>query len=173
MESTEGEGSIFRFAIPTTRVEASGEKSASEFQHDRTRQSDKVAMRILVAEDHPVNRKILQEYLEKLGYEADVCTNGVEAIDAISQNAYDIVLMDIHMPVMDGLKATNLLHRLIPEDRIPPIIAVTGNSKREDKEACLEIGMRDFISKPVMLSELKRVLQQWGPSDEPQVGLVK
>jgi PAS domain S-box-containing protein len=170
VESTEGEGSVFRFAIPTTRVEASGEKSASEFQHDRTRQSDKVAMRILVAEDHPVNRKILQEYLEKLGYEADVCTNGVEAIDAISQNAYDIVLMDIHMPVMDGLKATNLLHRLIPQDRIPPIIAVTGNSRREDKEACLEIGMRDFISKPVMLSELKRVLQQWGPSDEPRIG---
>lgn len=169
VESTEGKGSIFRFAIPAARVEASGEKSASEFQHDRTRQSDKVAMRILVAEDHPVNRKILQEYLEKLGYQADVCTNGVEAIDAISQNAYDIVLMDIHMPVMDGLKATDLLHRLIPEDRIPPIIAVTGNTKREDKEACLEIGMRDFISKPVMLSELKRVLQQWGPSDEPRL----
>jgi PAS domain S-box-containing protein len=169
VESTEGKGSIFRFAIPAARVEASGEKSASEFQHDRTRQSDKVAMRILVAEDHPVNRKILQEYLEKLGYQADVCTNGVEAIDAISQNVYDIVLMDIHMPVMDGLKATDLLHRLIPEDRIPPIIAVTGNTKREDKEACLEIGMRDFISKPVMLSELKRVLQQWGPSDEPRL----
>lgn len=169
VESTEGKGSTFRFAIPTTRVEASGEESASQFQHDRTRQSDKVSMRILVAEDHPVNRKILQEYLEKLGYQADVCTNGVEAIDAISQNVYDIVLMDIHMPVMDGLKATNLLHRLIPQDRIPPIIAVTGNTRREDKEACLQIGMRDFISKPVMLSELKRVLQQWGPSDEPRL----
>lgn len=169
VESTEGEGSTFRFAVPATSVDATSEQTASEFHHDRTRQSDKVAMRILVAEDHPVNRKILREYLEKLGYHADVCTNGVEAIDAISQNAYDIVLMDIHMPVMDGLKATDLLHRLIPRDRIPPIIAVTGNAKREEKEACLEIGMRDFISKPVMLSELKRVLQQWGPRDEPQL----
>ncbi|WP_458125093.1 PAS domain S-box protein [Paenibacillus sp. Z3-2] len=169
VESTEGEGSTFRFAVPATSVDASAEQTASQFHHDRTRQSDKVAMRILVAEDHPVNRKILREYLEKLGYHADVCTNGVEAIDAISQNAYDIVLMDIHMPVMDGLKATDLLHRLIPQDRIPPIIAVTGTAKREDKEACLEIGMRDFISKPVMLSELKRVLQQWGPTDEPQL----
>lgn len=169
VESTEGEGSTFRFAVPATSLDASAEQAASQFHHDRTRQSDKVAMRILVAEDHPVNRKILREYLEKLGYHADVCTNGVEAIDAISQTAYDIVLMDIHMPVMDGLKATDLLHRLIPQDRIPPIIAVTGNAKREDKEACLEIGMRDFISKPVMLSELKRVLQQWGPTDEPQL----
>ncbi|CAM4392382.1 PAS domain S-box protein [Paenibacillus xylanexedens] len=169
VESTEGEGSTFRFAVPAASVEASAEQTASQFHHDRTRQSDKVAMRILVAEDHPVNRKILREYLEKLGYHADVCTNGVEAIDAISQNAYDIVLMDIHMPVMDGLKATDLLHRLIPQDRIPPIIAVTANAKREDKEACLEMGMRDFISKPVMLSELKRVLQQWGPRDEPQL----
>ncbi|WP_339304477.1 PAS domain S-box protein [Paenibacillus sp. FSL R5-0519] len=169
VESTEGGGSTFRFAVPAASVDASAEQTASQFHHDRTRQSDKVAMRILVAEDHPVNRKILREYLEKLGYQADVCTNGVEAIDAISQNAYDIVLMDIHMPVMDGLKATDLLHRLIPRDRIPPIIAVTGNAKREDKEACLEIGMRDFISKPVMLSELKRVLQQWGPRDEPQL----
>ncbi|WKL04864.1 ATP-binding protein [Paenibacillus amylolyticus] len=169
VESIEGEGSTFRFAVPAASVDASAEQTASQFHHDRTRQSDKVAMRILVAEDHPVNRKILREYLEKLGYQADVCTNGVEAIDAISQNAYDIVLMDIHMPVMDGLKATDLLHRLIPQDRIPPIIAVTGNTKREDKEACLEIGMRDFISKPVMLSELKRVLQQWGPRDEPQL----
>lgn len=169
VESTEGEGSTFRFAVPAASVDASAEQTASQFHHDRTRQSDKVAMRILVAEDHPVNRKILREYLEKLGYHADVCTNGVEAIDAISQNAYDIVLMDIHMPVMDGLKATDLLHRLIPQDRIPPIIAVTGNAKREDKEACLEMGMRDFISKPVMLSELKRVLQQWGPRDEPQL----
>ncbi|MDQ0658934.1 PAS domain S-box protein [Paenibacillus sp. W2I17] len=169
VESIEGEGSTFRFAVPAASVDASAEQTASQFHHDRTRQSDKVAMRILVAEDHPVNRKILREYLEKLGYQADVCTNGVEAIDAISQNAYDIVLMDIHMPVMDGLKATDLLHRLIPQDRIPPIIAVTGNAKREDKEACLEIGMRDFISKPVMLSELKRVLQQWGPRDEPQL----
>ncbi|WFR63325.1 PAS domain S-box protein [Paenibacillus amylolyticus] len=169
VESIEGEGSTFRFAVPAASVDASAEQTASQFHHDRTRQSDKVAMRILVAEDHPVNRKILREYLEKLGYQADVCTNGVEAIDAISQNAYDIVLMDIHMPVMDGLKATDLLHRLIPRDRIPPIIAVTGNAKREDKEACLEIGMRDFISKPVMLSELKRVIQQWGPRDEPQL----
>ncbi|MEK3706014.1 PAS domain S-box protein [Paenibacillus sp. FSL R7-0198] len=169
VESIEGEGSTFRFAVPAASVDASAEQTASQFHHDRTRQSDKVAMRILVAEDHPVNRKILREYLEKLGYQADVCTNGVEAIDAISQNAYDIVLMDIHMPVMDGLKATDLLHRLIPQDRIPPIIAVTGNTKREDKEACLEIGMRDFISKPVMLSELKRVLQQWGPRDEPRL----
>ncbi|MET3833699.1 PAS domain S-box-containing protein [Paenibacillus sp. DS2363] len=169
VESIEGEGSTFRFAVPAASVDASAEQTASQFHHDRTRQSDKVAMRILVAEDHPVNRKILREYLEKLGYHADVCTNGVEAIDAISQNAYDIVLMDIHMPVMDGLKATDLLRRLIPQDRIPPIIAVTGNAKREDKEACLEMGMRDFISKPVMLSELKRVLQQWGPRDEPQL----
>ncbi|MGE6667502.1 PAS domain S-box protein [Paenibacillus xylanexedens] len=169
VESIEGEGSTFRFAVPAASVDASAEQTASQFHHDRTRQSDKVAMRILVAEDHPVNRKILREYLEKLGYHADVCTNGVEAIDAISQNAYDIVLMDIHMPVMDGLKATDLLRRLIPQDRIPPIIAVTANAKREDKEACLEMGMRDFISKPVMLSELKRVLQQWGPRDEPQL----
>ncbi|MFC9711392.1 PAS domain S-box protein [Paenibacillus sp. NPDC056933] len=169
VESEEGKGSTFRFAVPATSVDVSAEKTARQFSHDRTRQGDKVAMRILVAEDHPVNRKILTEYLEKLGYQADVCTNGVEAIEAISQNTYDIVLMDLQMPVMDGLKATDLVHRLIPQERIPAIIAVTGNAKREDKEACLEIGMRDFISKPVMLSELKRVLQQWGPTDEPQL----
>ncbi|WP_440115774.1 PAS domain S-box protein [Paenibacillus sp. QZ-Y1] len=169
VESEDGEGSTFRFAIPSTSVDAAAEQSARQFKDDRTRQGDKVARRILVAEDHPVNRKILTEYLEKLGYQADVCSNGVEAIEAISQNAYDIVLMDLQMPVMDGLKATDLVHRLIPQERIPAIIAVTGNAKREDKEACLEIGMRDFISKPVMLSELKRVLQQWGPTDEPQL----
>ncbi|MHA7581029.1 PAS domain S-box protein [Paenibacillus vandeheii] len=171
VESKDGEGSTFRFAVPATSVDATAEaeQSARQFSHDRTRQGDKVAMRILVAEDHPVNRKILTEYLEKLGYQADVCANGVEAIEAISQNAYDIVLMDLQMPVMDGLKATDLVHRLIPQERIPAIIAVTGNAKREDKEACLELGMRDFISKPIMLSELKRVLQQWGPADEPQL----
>ncbi|MCG7379307.1 PAS domain S-box protein [Paenibacillus sp. ACRSA] len=169
VESEEAEGSTFRFAVPATSVDVPEEEAARQFSHDRTRQGDKIPISILVAEDHPVNRKILTEYLEKLGYTPDVCTNGVEAIEAISQKTYDIVLMDIQMPVMDGLKATDLVHRLIPQDRLPTIIAVTGNSKREDKEACLEIGMRDFISKPVMLSELKRVLQQWGPADQPQL----
>ena len=113
--------------------------------------------RILLAEDNVNNQKVARLSLERLGFRADVVSTGVEAVDAVQRSAYDIVLMDVHMPEMDGLDAT----RQIRGDRSshqPYIIAVTANATIADREACIEAGMNAYISKPYRLRDLRRVL---------------
>ena len=117
-------------------------------------QADRHPLRILVAEDNIVNQKLALRLLRAMGYEADVAANGLEAIDAVERQPYDIVLMDMQMPEMDGLEATRVIHeRLAPEQR-PRIVAMTANVTDEDRREADEAGMDGYVTKPIRIPDL-------------------
>jgi CheY-like chemotaxis protein len=114
---------------------------------------------ILIAEDNPVNQTLIMMVMKKLGYTAAMANNGVEAVEAMQSKNYDLVLMDMQMPLMDGLEATAAIRKLdIPQ---PVIIALTANAMQGDREICIEAGMDDFITKPLALDKLVAVLERF------------
>jgi CheY-like chemotaxis protein len=122
-------------------------------------------LRILVAEDNPVNQLVALRLLERLGYQADVVGNGREVLDRLERDAYDVVLMDIQMPEMNGLEATRAICARWGAERRPRIIAMTAEAMREDRESCLAAGMDDYLVKPVRLEELALALGKQHPAD--------
>lgn len=115
-------------------------------------------LRILLAEDNLVNQKVLLRLLKRLGYEADVANNGLEAVEAVRHRVYDVILMDIQMPKMDGIKATErIFEEWSPPER-PQVIAVTANVLPEYEEACEAVGMIGFVTKPVSLKTISEAL---------------
>jgi CheY-like chemotaxis protein len=117
-------------------------------------------LRILLAEDHAINQKVLLKMLARAGYEADVAANGVEVLAALDRAPYDVVLMDVQMPEMDGLEATRRLRARAPGSNRPYVIALTANAMQEDREVCLAAGMDDYASKPVRPAELFAALER-------------
>ena len=127
------------------------------------------ALRILVAEDHPVNQRLVLLLLARLGHHADVVSDGVEAVAAVARREYDVVLMDLRMPELDGLAATRRI-RGKPGIRQPRIIAVTADALPGDREACLAAGMDDHLAKPLKRAELARALDRCQPRSAPRPG---
>ena len=119
-------------------------------------------MKILLVEDNVINQKIALRILEKFGYAADMAANGLEALEAVERQPYDLIYMDVQMPEMDGLEATKEIIRRYPPDKRPKIIAMTANAMDGDREKCLEAGMDDYIPKPVTIEEIKKSLSKWG-----------
>jgi signal transduction histidine kinase/DNA-binding response OmpR family regulator len=119
-------------------------------------------LRILLAEDNPVNQKLALRLLDRMGYRADVVENGNEAIAALEGAAYDVVLMDIQMPELDGLEATRRIRRRWPGGEGPRIVAMTANAMDGDREACLDAGMDDYIAKPIAPEALQATLAATG-----------
>ena len=119
------------------------------------------AHRILVVEDNPVNRELAAEQLRVLGYQADLVGNAQAALDALSRQNYDLVLMDCEMPMMDGYEATREIRHRESGGRHVVIIAMTANATHEQRDRCLEAGMDDFLSKPVRLQTLEAMLASW------------
>lgn len=117
--------------------------------------------KILLAEDNVVNQKVALLLLKRLGLNADVVANGLEAVEAMSRQNYEVILMDMHMPEMDGIEATKNIRKNIPPHRQPYIIALTAGVQESDKDKCLKAGMNDFITKPVKLEELKDGIAQY------------
>lgn len=117
-------------------------------------------LQILVVDDNQVNQKIALLTLQELGYHADVSANGVEALHALRRQAYDVVLMDVQMPIMDGLTTTHCIRQEWTESQRPRIIAMTANALKGDREKCLTAGMDDYISKPICLDELIQALNK-------------
>jgi PAS domain S-box-containing protein len=115
---------------------------------------------ILLAEDNVVNQKVALLLLDRLGYRADVAASGQEVIDAVQRQHYDVILMDVHMPEMDGIEATRRVFGMLPPAEYPYIIAMTAAAMQEDRERCRQVGMHNFISKPVKVEELVRALLQ-------------
>ena len=120
--------------------------------------ADSEHFRILLAEDNPINQKITQKMLKHLGYHSDVAANGLEALHALESQFYNIILMDIHMPEMDGLQATRIIRQRWATG--PKIIAITAYALDYSREMCLEAGMDDYIAKPVKMGELADVLRR-------------
>ncbi len=116
-------------------------------------------LNILLVEDNLVNQKVALRTLERLGLSADVASNGIEALQLIDIKAYDIVLMDIQMPEMDGYDATRAIRRLPIKQ--PAIIALTANAMEKDRQICLDAGMDDYLSKPYKAAQLGRILHTW------------
>jgi CheY-like chemotaxis protein/HPt (histidine-containing phosphotransfer) domain-containing protein len=114
-----------------------------------------------VDEDNPVNQKVAIRQLERLGFAADAVANGVEAIEALSRVPYDIVLMDLQMPEMDGIEATRIIRQAEKDGGRVPIVALTANALEGDRDRCLAAGMDDYLSKPIVESELRRVLARF------------
>ncbi len=111
--------------------------------------AEELPLRILLAEDNVVNQKVAMRLLERLGFRADLAANGYEVLDAIERQSYDVVLMDVQMPEMDGLEATRTINKTHSRSRRPRIVAMTASALDTDRLACLEAGMDDFVSKPV------------------------
>jgi CheY-like chemotaxis protein len=171
-ESGEGQGSTFWFTVVFRRASTPVLAAAVEPLPgliDRATDKGRRA-RILVAEDNATNRALALAQLEKLGYCADTVVDGAAAVEALREGAYDLVLMDCEMPVMDGYEATAMIRQLnIP--RIP-IIAVTAHAMPGDRDKCLRAGMDDFLSKPVDIHQLSAVLAKWSQKGflRPAVG---
>ncbi len=121
--------------------------------------SEKYPLEILVAEDNPVNQKVILYILNKLGYKPHLAENGAIAVDKAREMHFDVILMDMQMPEMDGIQATNVIRQNL--ERQPVIIALTANTMEGDQEACLNAGMNDYISKPVRLEQLTNKLEKW------------
>jgi CheY-like chemotaxis protein len=120
-------------------------------------------LRILLAEDNAVNQRVALRVLDKLGYQADVAENGLAALEALERRPYDVVLMDVQMPELDGLDASRRICERWPPESRPRIIAMTANAMLEDREACFEAGMDDYVAKPVRPEELAQALARVRP----------
>jgi len=122
-----------------------------------------IPLRILLVEDNIINQKVALRILDGIGYKADVATNGIEAINALRHKVYDLILMDIQMPEMDGITATKQICQEWPDATRPWIVALTANAMQGDREVCIQAGMDDFMSKPVNKEKLKEILNQCQP----------
>ena len=130
----------------------------------------RLPMRILIAEDLVVNQKLLHLLLAKFSYRADTAANGLEVLKALDRQSYDLILMDVQMPEMDGLEATRRIHSDLPPERRPRIVALTANAMREDQEACMAAGMDDYLAKPVRPASLRVALTRSGEWAQTQEG---
>lgn len=121
---------------------------------------------ILLAEDNLVNQKVALTMLKRLGYQADVANNGMEVIDAIQSKYYDLILMDVQMPELDGLETSMYIRENLSENNQPYIIALTANAMEEDKQECLNAGMNDFLRKPFKVEDLSQLLIKVSPENQ-------
>jgi PAS domain S-box-containing protein len=128
--------------------------------------AEEIPLRVLLAEDNAVNQKVALRFLERMGYNADAVGNGLEAVNAFRNRDYDLVLMDLQMPEMDGLEASRRIRRTLPADRQPKIIALTANAMQGDREICLDAGMDDYISKPVKMHEIVAAIRRQFSKDK-------
>jgi signal transduction histidine kinase/ActR/RegA family two-component response regulator len=159
VDSEVGVGSTFSFTISTVAAQpvitAPNSKGNSLFDINF---AVKFPLKILLAEDNIVNQKVATRYLNRLGYEVDVVNNGLEAIAALQKQTYDVILMDVHMPEMDGITATKAIVTEFPHK--PWIIALTANALQGDRDICLQAGMQDYVSKPLKVEDLIQALEK-------------
>ncbi|WP_300295188.1 PAS-domain containing protein [Ferrovibrio sp.] len=151
VDSTEGQGSVFWFTLPLQEGKpVETEIPAAQGDGPATQKS----LRILVAEDNQVNQMVIGMMLRQLGHQVDLVTNGIEACEQVQKAPYDLVLMDMQMPEMDGLTATQTIRRLPQDCARLPIIALTANAMEGDRERYISGGMDDYVAKPIALPQL-------------------
>jgi signal transduction histidine kinase/FixJ family two-component response regulator len=155
VESEPGHGSVFSFTLrfPVAKV-WSRSASLALLKSSSTR----APLTILVVDDHPINRRVARARFGQLNYVIDVASNGKEALEAVQRKDYDVVFMDLQMPDMSGIEATERICKLLSGKRVPHIIAMTASVFEEDREACKRAGMHDFVGKPIDLAHIDSVL---------------
>lgn len=136
------------FTIPQTTIE-------------NTKLGEQIKLSILLVEDNPINQIVAASILNEMAYTVDLAENGQKAIEAAHKKHYDLIFMDMQMPILDGLEATRRIRRELPKAEQPIIIAMTANALEGDKQICLEAGMNDYISKPVLPETVQQKLKQW------------
>ena len=171
VQSQIGAGTTFWFTVrlglgiaPLSAARAAGVKPVHEMAGARSLFHGRSG-RILVADDNVTNQQIAVGILQKLGLSADAVDNGAKALEALKAEKYDLVLMDMQMPVMDGLEATKRIRELFGGSSVVPIVAMSASAMAGDREDCRQAGMDDFVSKPVAPRELASVLMKWLPKE--------
>jgi CheY-like chemotaxis protein/anti-sigma regulatory factor (Ser/Thr protein kinase) len=176
VNSRPNEGSIFTLILPlpvchappehvgTPTLATLGAAEPVTPQHSAPTSAPDTAVRVMVAEDHPVNRKVMAALLGKLNCDVTFCENGQEAVEAVATQTFDLVFMDIHMPVMDGLVATRLIRQSGVDPQMLPIIALTADVMNEAREKAMQAGVNEFLTKPIRLPELQQAMAHWVPS---------
>jgi signal transduction histidine kinase/HPt (histidine-containing phosphotransfer) domain-containing protein/ActR/RegA family two-component response regulator len=159
VDSTVNQGSTFTAELPFAEASAPIAARAAGDASQHT-----LAGRVLVAEDNPVNQAVIEAMLGRIGITATIVDNGAAAVELVAQSAFDLVLMDCQMPVMDGYAATAAIRALPGPQAAVPIIALTANALPADRQHCLDVGMNDYLSKPVGLEPLASCLAQWLPA---------
>ena len=149
----------FMHAVTTLFSVIPEEQEATVIRSDSHVLAQEFPLKVLLAEDNPVNQKVALGYLERMGYRADLVVNGVQAVSVLESRNYDLILMDLQMPEMDGLEASRQIRRRFPAERQPKIIALTANALEGDRELCIAAGMDDYISKPVKLHEIAAAIR--------------
>jgi CheY-like chemotaxis protein len=157
VESKPGAGSTFTFTIQARPVQV---RTIPANNSTIPPLAEKYPLRVLLAEDNPINQQLALVILNKMGYDPCVAANGKEVLDHLKKAAFDLIFMDVQMPEMDGLEATRRIRT--GNGPQPVIIAITANVTRQDREECLAEGMNDYLSKPVDLEQLAFMLEKWG-----------
>ena len=150
---------FFKFFVQPAEVEKFDFKPVLE--KTKQVQTEYDPLKILLVEDNIVNQKVALKFLEKLGYTADIADDGMEAIEKVESNNYQIVFMDLLMPKLDGIETTKIIREKFSGKNSPKIIAMTADSMVNDRQTCIDAGMDDYINKPVRIEELKDILTKW------------
>ena len=163
VQSKSGTGTTFAFSVPFG-ISQLGAAPADKAEIRTT------SRRILVVEDNAVNRVVAQRMLERMGHSVDLATEGAIAIRKVEETRYDLLLMDVNMPGLDGLETTRRIRNLPPPKAAVPIIALTASAMADDRRDCVEAGMNDYLSKPINVDALRVVIDRWasGPGSAPQ-----
>lgn len=155
--STKGKGAEFCFVIQVVKEERSAPSSTVPLSLELQEESFDLKLKILLVEDNSVNQLVAKKMLKKMGFSPDVASNGLEAVQMVKSVSYDLILMDQHMPELDGLEATRKIRSL--NIKQPLIYALTASAFLEDKERCINSGMDGFLTKPIIVEELKRTIK--------------
>jgi CheY-like chemotaxis protein len=169
VESTEGKGSTFHFSVRLAREPDLPAPISVPAQTVTTVQRDPSAMRhlrVLLVEDHSINQMMMSTILKRAGHSVTIAANGELAVDQFSTSVWDLILMDVQMPVMGGLEATRLIRAKEAAGQRIPIIGVTANAREEDRVQCIEAGMDAHLPKPVVVGDLLAMIERFCPASE-------
>jgi len=156
VESVDGDGSTFTLTLPLAKVEAPVTRTDVLLDYAPMRSGKR---RILVVEDNIVNRQVASRLLANLGCEVTLANDGEQGVAAAASGAFDAILMDCHMPNMDGYEATRQIRTVLGIHRAPPIVALTASAQLEDRRRCLDVGMNGFLTKPIRSDDLRQMLE--------------
>ncbi|KOP66496.1 histidine kinase [Bacillus sp. FJAT-18019] len=171
VESKEGQGATFVFTICVHTHEQGDLRIREEDHSDKYRLHRERQPNILIVDDHPINRKLMDSMLEKMGLKADLAEDGKQAVEMVAgPKVYDMIFMDLQMPVMDGLEATRRIREMKPEGEAPVLVAMTANVMDGIQKRCFDAGMNDYISKPVKISCVKRLISRFSPAESIEWG---